>query len=330
MSSRLVGVVVRPHVQTHATARAASVSVLCLALVTATAPAALAAPVELDTPSAHIIVVRPVDIWSGDNAAQSDSLEVVRSKKVNYTFALYEGGFANGGPLLFQGPWAHPVVNGVKEALKSTDFNLARTQSYMFHVGLPKWLEPSQFQALSDAQVADYKHVVLAQGDPDTLPGRISGRKVAGGILSVLTLGIAGAKFGAAGAQIAAGSGLAGDVYEIPLGMPSALSPAILPSFEPAGYERIDVFPVYYRGGMVGQFIIAYREPKTDAAETEALVKAVICAAGADTTPEAIEASRASDLAYRQSVWKECVAAGKCGPSPDKKADVPESTKAMQ
>ena len=49
-------------------------------------------------------------------------------------------------------------------------------------------------------------------------------------------------------------------------------------------------------------------------AESEALVKAIVCATGADTTPQAIEAARASDLAYRASVWTARVADHECGP----------------
>ena len=45
---------------------------------------AAAAPVEMDTPAAHVIVIRTLDVWSGDVSGMKDSLERVRDKVASY------------------------------------------------------------------------------------------------------------------------------------------------------------------------------------------------------------------------------------------------------
>lgn len=46
--------------------------------------AAFAAPVTVDTEEARIVVVRPIDSWSGDTSLSEDIFESYTSKKVGY------------------------------------------------------------------------------------------------------------------------------------------------------------------------------------------------------------------------------------------------------
>ena len=299
-----------------------------LALVTGSL--AMAAPVEFDTEAAHVIVVRPVDVWSGDAGAQDDSLDMVKARRANYVLEITYNSYLRGGPLWLQGASDHPVVDAVREALKPHGFALRPNQGYYFVIHSADTVEPEKFEAVRAAQAAVYKQTIVDQGDPDTLRRRILGRKVAGNVLSLLTLGIAGGAYGTTGVTAALGSGIAGEAYQVPAWVPHVLAPAYLPPLDATAFKAIDMRRLDFRAGMVGQIVIAYRGEKTPEAETEALVKAIVAATGADTTPETIEAARASDLVYRQSVWKECVASGKCGPTSDKKTDVTESAKAVQ
>ena len=302
------------------------------AALVGTATTASAMPVELDTPDAHIIVVRPVDIWSGDSSAQDDSLDMVKAKRANYVLEITYGRNFMGGPLWLQRADDHPVVNAVSEALKPHGFDLRPNQGYFFGVKFAENIEASRFDEVREAQAANYRQIIIDQGDPDTLGRRIMSRKVAGNVLSLLTLGIAGSKFGAVGASTTLGSGIAGDVYQAPSWVPT-LSPALLPALDTSAFKSIDMRRLQFRGGMVGQMVIAYRGEKTPEIEREALVKGIVAATGADTTPEEIKAARASDFAYRQVVWKECVAASKCGDgaaAAAKKNDAPDSAKALQ
>ena len=298
-------------------------TLLCLAAVFASP--AVAAPVEFDTASAHIIVVRPVDIWSGDAGAQGDSLDMVKAKRANYVLQLVPGTVLRGGPHWFESPANHPIVAAVREALQPYGFSISSDEDYVFGVRAAETIEPDQFEAVRDAQAETYKQIIADQGDPDTLHRRLLGRKLAGNVLALLTLGVAGGALGPSGATVALGSGIVGDAYQAPSWVPNALAPALLPALDPKAYKTIEMRRLVYRSGMIGQIVIAYHDEKTPQAESEALVKAIVSATGADTTPEAIEASRASDLAYRESVWKTCVAEYRCGPdlgrAPVPKAD---------
>lgn len=285
---------------------------LVLLLTALTGAAAQAAPVELDTPDAHIIVVRPVDLWSGDSSAQSDSLEHVRSKTANYWVWLGYKDEVNGGPLLLQRASTRPVVVAATAEMAKDGFAPSYSQSYGFKVLHPEPLAPATYEELSQAQAALYKLTILNQGDPDTLQNRTSGKKFVGTLLTLATLGIAGGKFGAIGAETVINTGLAGDIYRLPSSLRESLALAILPPLDSPSFKEIEVRSVSYRGGMNGQIVIAYRSAKTEEAEVEAMGVAIAAVAGAGTTVEGVEKSRADDLAFRKATWDACVIAGDC------------------
>jgi hypothetical protein len=274
--------------------------------------AAKAAPVELDTQEAHIIVIRPVDEWSGDSSAQTDSLDQVRSRKANYRLMVGYKDEVHGGPLWLAKASNHPVVNAVREQLAAAGFTLGLSQKYFFVVELSQSMEPSSFKSLVEAQAIAYRLTILNEGDPETLGSRISGSKFAGGVLSLVTLGVAGAKFGSSGAQVVLNTGLAGDFYQIPLGVPDALAPAALPALDAGEYKEMEVRRVTYRGGMTGQIIVAYRNAKTAESEVAALSKAIAAVAGAGTTEDEVRKSRDADFEFRKATWKACVDTGEC------------------
>lgn len=274
----------------------------------------LAAPVEYDTPDAHIIVIRALDSWSGDNSASDDSLEAV---------AKHEGGFrlnrpkgaVFGFPLLFGfngDSKADAVIQGVVLALKPLKFELAQDKTN-FSIERPVALDPTKYANFINYQRELFQHLVISQGNPATLPSRVSSKKFFGAVLSLATVAVAGEKFGALGSQTTLNSGIAGDVYQISASSRAALSPIALPHFDASGYKSIDVRRVIQgNNDRLGEVIIAYKNDKTDDAENTALIKAIVTLTGADTTVEAIKQARAEDLAERQAIWDSCVVEGKC------------------
>ena len=59
---------------------------LCLLICASLLPLRLfAIPVEFDTPDAHIVVVRALDSWSGDESASKESLNNVKDHKAKFT-----------------------------------------------------------------------------------------------------------------------------------------------------------------------------------------------------------------------------------------------------
>ncbi|VVD30964.1 hypothetical protein [Paraburkholderia dioscoreae] len=271
-----------------------------------------AQPVEIDTESAHIIVVRPVDMWSGDTSTLESTLDSVRERRVSYDVVL-DGTRYRGSPLLLQGVSDNPVTLGVESTLKEKDTKLVRNDPYLFHVLDASALSPADYASFAKTQADYYEKFVLRQGDPRTLPGSVRLRNFFGNVLSLGSLLIPAHALGAAtGAQVMANSGLAEDIGNIPRPARAALTPTPLPALDPATYKAIDVRRIEFKSDVAGEIVIAYKTDKTPQAEQEALIKAIVSATGADTTPEAIEQSRKDDFQKRVAMWDACVADGKC------------------
>ena len=276
-------------------------------------PIANGAPVELDSPTWHTIVVRPVDLWVGDKGTRDDTLAAVASHTANYRINV-RGQLLRGGPLILQGPADDPIVHSVHDEFKRNGFDLGLTQKYRFIVDGAQYMEAVQYKAFAEAQASSYRDLIRAEGDPDTLESRIRGRKVAGAVLGLAMIGVTQAKFGTDMAAKMAGSAIPGDVYHIPIGMASSLAPAVLPPLPSGPYRTISVRLLPFKFGMNGQILVALKEGSTDDDETEALIKAIAIALGVGATPESIEKSRAEDFAFRKSVWDACVTEGRCKP----------------
>lgn len=285
------------------------VAVACSVLGTGPAHAA---PVEFDTAAAHVIVVRPIDSWSGDSSALKHSLESLRDRTVSYDVVI-AGTRYRGSPLVLQGISDHPVTLGVEAALRGDGFSLVRNASYLFHVLDASPLTPADYPAFSRAQAEYFRRFVERSGDPKTLPARYSVRNLIGNALSIGALFLPSQGLGIAnGAQVMVNSGLAEDIGRLPRAARAALVPARLPDLDPSRYQQIDVRRVDYKPDTPGEIIIAYRDEKTPEAEQDALVKAIAVVAGANTTADAVETARQADFQERVSLWDACVSEGKC------------------
>lgn len=269
-----------------------------------------AAPVEFDTPDAHIIVVRALDSWSGDTSASEDSLEAVTKHEGGFHLERPKG-FVAGFPLLFGGLNDDIVVQGVNSALKAMNFKLAQS-SVNFRVEKPIPIEPTKYDYFVKYEHDFYKNTVLADGNPASLSGRVKAKKFFSGALALVSVALAGEKFGVLGSQTTLGS-FSGDIYQLSASSRAALSPVNLPDFDASSYKTIDVRRVTQgNNDRLGQVIIAYKNDKTVEAENTALIKAIVSLTGADTTVDAIKQARAEDLSKRQTIWDACVAEGKC------------------
>lgn len=282
------------------------------ALTIALPAASHAEPVQFDTAAAHVIVVRPVDLWAGDASVQKDSLNAIRDHEVSYDLLL-NGERYRGSPLVLQGVSDNPVTLGVQAALAAQNTQLVRKSDYLFHVLDAAALTPADYPAFAKAQL-DYREMfVEREGDPQTLQGRLRVHKFFGNVLSIGSLFIPVHGLGTGQvAEMMMNSGLAEDIGNIPGPARAALIPAALPSIDASAYREIDVRRVDFTPEAPGEIIIAYKAEKTPEAEQEALIKAIVTVAGADTTPDAVEAARQADFQDRVSMWDACVANGKC------------------
>jgi hypothetical protein len=270
--------------------------------------------VEFDTPDAHVIVIRPVDAWSGDSTLQERTLDSIRARRSSYKLTIDDGRVIQGSPMTFQAMADHPVTKGVEAALTPLNASLVSNDRYYFVVMEPVPVEPVNFQVMVDAEKAFYKGMVISQGDPATLSDRIHGKKVLGTVLSLATTLVAMDKLGVqSGSAATVGSGVDGDIYRIAAETSNALTPVNLPNFDAKSYKHIDVRRVAgLQNNYFGQVIIAYKSEKTTDSERVALIRAIVTLTGADTTPEAVQQARTNDLETRQALWDSCVAEGRC------------------
>ena len=273
---------------------------------------AFSAPVEFDTPDAHIIVMRALDSWSGDNTASEESLKAVKNREGGFVLRLPNGKHAMGFPTFGGSVDKGETVQGVVTELNARNFKLENLRTN-FVIEKPVAIEPTQFSSFADLQRQIFESTVISSGNPTTLHNNVSTKKFFGALLSLGSIAVAGAKFGATGSQVVLNSGIAGDAYQITASSKAALTPVNLPSFDATMYKTIDARRVAQgQNERFGQVIIAYKTEKTDATEKDALIKAIVSLTGADTTPEAVQQSRNEDFTKRQALWDACVAEDKC------------------
>lgn len=272
-----------------------------------------AAPVELNLPSAHIIVVRPVDAWSGDKSVSDDTLQSIKLRRASYMFGTEDGSFYRGSPTVFQGVSDYPVTKGVEAEMLILKMKLVNSDINGFTVQKAVSVPASDMATFIKAQADLYKRLVIAQGNPETLSGKVSNKKLIGGLLAVGATVLSMDKFGAAiGSQVTLGSGITNDIYRVSYANKEAIVPAKIPTFDFTAYKSVDVRKVTAASDRVGQVIIAYKEGKTPEAEQDAIIRAIVSLTGADTTPEEVEKSRADDLANRLTIWNTCLADPTC------------------
>ncbi len=279
-----------------------------------------AAPLVFETETAKVIVVRPIDAWFADQTQQEKSLSDHKSKKVNYDIK-HGKDWLIGSPGLFSSPTNHPIIANVSKQLDRLGFDRPRMlSSHYLVIEAPTSVPPLAIQDFLDYQSDIYQQMVMTQGNPDDLQSKNSRNKFIGAALAVSSTLIAGQRFGYdLGATTFLGSGSARDLYSAVATYKSAMAAVELPSIDLTAYKEISIRRTIANPGQImGQIIIAYKGDKTEAAEHEALVIAVVALTGANSTTAEIEQARKNDFARRKAIWDKCVAdgGGACKPEP--------------
>jgi len=287
------------------------------------------APPEYDEPAFHLVVCRPMDSWSGDTSAMDAQVEMLSARRAHIRILKDEDGRreVGAGISLLNGPSDDPVVRSAVDALKVRGFEISSRGHYIWALGLPFSLEPSAYAQFRAAQDQAYRLLIERQGNPDRIPGSVAARRVLGGLLAAGATVAGGEHFGGVGATVVLNAA-AGDLYALPLPLRRRVAPCGLPELDAGSFTLIEVYPVKVNdGGSPGQVVVAYRTEKSDDISRAALVRAIVAIVGADTTPTAVAAARAQDLAYRKAVWTACEAergcSGQGAPDPASPASQP-------
>ncbi len=260
----------------------------------------LAAPVEYDTPDAHIVVIRPMDQWFPDAGVE-------KSLDKEYFSDEYAGAYWYTDKDYVSLRSDEPLAILFRSKNPNKSPALWR-MSISTRKPIP--VQPSQMAQFIKAQNEFYGLSVIARGNPMTLPNRLRTNAIWRDVLTIATIGIGGAVGGGNLAAAVAGSSIPSQFGALALDAQQGIVGVKPLNLDYSKYKAIDLHRV--DGGGVGQIIIAYKTEKTPAIENEALAIAIGSTLGFDTTKEATLAARAADLADRQAIWDKCVADGKC------------------
>ncbi len=288
------------------------------ALLCALSTGTIAAPLVFETETAKVIVVRPLDLWSGDKTTLEESLAGHKEKTVHYKIQT-ETSVLNGNPALFRSPTDHSVIKEVNQRINSLGFKAPMSSSNAMFIHKPTSIPGLLAKDFVDYQNDVYQLAVKSQGNPDDLQSKTSRNKVLGAALSIGTTLLVGQRYGTdLGANTFLGSGSANDLYKAVANYNSSLAAVEINNVDLSDAKELSIRRVDAFNKLTGQIIIAYKGDKTEAAEHEALVIAVVALTGANSTTAEIEQARKEDFARRKAIWDKCVAdgGGTCKPEP--------------
>lgn len=283
--------------------------ILATATIAFIAAMAHSAPIEIDTPEALIVVVRPSDIWSGDSASMEKNLDAIKDKKFSFSYKV-DGITHNGNPMLFGSLSNHPVVQGVVTEIAKDGWALGHSENRnSLWVEQAVAIKPADMNDFIAAQNEHFRRMVIAQGDPETLSFRTSGKKILGSVLAVGALVVSANKFGDAyGSQLTLGTGITDDIYRVSFEYKAVATPTFIENLDLTKYESIDLRRVKTRfQDRLGQVIIAYKQPKSTALENKLMISAILSLAGVNADTDEIEKNRKVDFAQRKALWNICV-----------------------
>jgi hypothetical protein len=271
-----------------------------------------AVPIEIDTPDARIIVVRPIDLWSGDKATQDKSIQAHQQKTTWYTLKLNEKIwlFSN---MAGKDPASNPISQTIAIRLDKAGFSTPRSSANSFTIQPASYIEPSEITAVISVQNESFRRTVIANGNPDDLEAQTSRKKFFGGIVALGTLALAADKYGLnAGVSATLGSGISESAYNSIAQYKPSMVPVIMPNIDPKDFKVFELRPVTTaQPERTGQILIGYKTDKTEAVQAEAIIAATLALTGADSTTEEIEKNRAADFSKRKAIWDACVADAK-------------------
>ena len=272
----------------------------------------VAKPVILDTPDATVIIVRPIDQWSGDKDRQNFSLKGFQAK----CFSLSRHGNNVDGSL----------VDRVQEESTKLGFStcmMGGDKGAYLSPEAPVTLIPSEMDSFNKVQDYLFKGSVILQGDPATLQDRVSQKRTVGNVVEFLTFAVAtkiGLSSGFGGANsLNLGLNVSNGVGSYPLDAEFRIRSENMPLLKNVPYDyskfnsvdirKINSTPLNVTNG---EIIIGYKKVKTAELESELLTRAYVIAGGLDSNTAEFVAARQEDYQARLKIWNDCVAKGEC------------------
>jgi len=259
--------------------------------------------VEYDTPDAHVVVIRPMDQWNPDESS-AKSLDTQFFNE-DHHLSYYDVQIGKSVSIASDDGLAKLI-----RAKYSTINFSSSWGSYAMMIGKPVSLNANEAINFIEIQNQLYETNIYSQGNPQSLPSRISNGHDWSKVLTLATIGLAGAKFG--GMAAASSVTFANQIGSIPTDAQKFVIAAKPSKVDFSKYHTIEVRMTAYGVRQFGQVIIAYKRPKTKESEDAALLLAIASTGGLDTTKEAMISARTADRDDRQAIWNKCIVDGKC------------------
>lgn len=271
------------------------------ALALAVPLSASAGPVQFDVGDAHVVVVRPIDAWSPDASLAEKSLKVIDDKGFAYSYIDAAGKKIHP----FPGSWiSAKVVTPLSEEV-GTQLVKAGFKEYgyghLYEIGAPVSVEVQKLPTLLALQNELYRKWSLLQGDPSELESKVKTKKFIGSVVG-LAIGVAGVKTFGTSVDVTNYVNLTGDINRVAGASARAVMPLPLPDLDFSTCTEVDIRRVD-RFGYIGEIIICYHTPKTEALEQRALAQGIITASGVGASEQEIQAARTADYQRRVGFW---------------------------
>jgi len=274
----------------------------------------MAKPIELDTPDAHIIVVRPLDQWrSGLSDFTENSPRIKFLGRNIYNLGYYDTGLEKNLLAVSAALFSTDQSNvGYFPEIKARYPNKTIAKGMTFRADKPIEVKPSEFAQIAQAQNNLFKKTVIALGDPATLEARINSQKATGNVLGVLSLLVSAIPVvNSAGIGPGVASAFTSDAVNLPQSISRTVVDVTLPVTDLSKYQTIDIRKTTGDQSS-GEIIIAYKSAKTQEAEDAAMLLALPVLMSFDETPAEVLSAFTADYEYRKSIWADCIKSGEC------------------
>lgn len=285
-------------------------------LLVAQASWASDAVTEFDTPDTHVMVVRPLERWTGNTDLMEKSLKAVTQHTGCFYNLLKTDVYKDSSCKNFFGSMDTPdskLVVGTFDQISKIEpkFEYSTPNSGNYLIIQPVVsLTPEEFNVFKKAQ--DFANVKqkIDDGDPDTLEGRAWSSRAFQTLVQVaLTATVMNnSSLGAQnGFMVANNIGVPEAAKALAPRVGSALAPVSIPALaDPSAYQTVDVRRLDVVRPGLGQIVIAYRNPKTPENELAALSQAIAIALAPKGGARAVQDARDADLVDRKQFWISC------------------------
>lgn len=277
-----------------------------------------AAPVIVDTPDAHIIIIRPIDQWTGNKVSSKATLSDHANKRYFVRYQDSSGNLHSIKKTIFSGISDEKIFQNLVKSYPDRNIEVRTAQ---FSVGKPVTVTMQELNHFLAAQSDFFKASVINLGNPETLEDRNANKSKFS-----LILGLASGIHGVARhnensyttwSNTAAASALhAGQKTPLAAGLSAdalkAITAVHIHKLDLSGYNTIGIRSLKMGGDRYGQLFVAYKHAKTAESENAVLLAALPILMGFDEPEDQIVAARQEDFELRKAIWKECVATGKC------------------